>query len=359
MNFCDPEIEKAFLGSFSIDPEMVNETCSDITPDHFFVPAHKACYSTMLALRAEGVPINDATILVPALIKDHGDNTPWGVVAVDILTHTPTAVNAVFHAESLRDWKAKRDVGAAVTEWAAKLNSDGGCVRGDDFIRSIHNDITKIQDSMSQDVLDRITREREATALACILQSTDEIAAERVDAITEGCFRRPCNQRIFSELRARIILKKSYMLSDFLDHIRHHNLLEKCGGVGYITSLYRRKAADVDYKSICDYMADDMARRTLMAAARDISSAALDTSKSVDALSEYAESRIMDMDLGRSEEYKTESVSDVVMNVMRNLEQKVLRLNDGGVNGIPISGLSLSLRFASDNLLAACNNDCI
>lgn len=334
MKFCDPDIEKAFLGAFCTDPDLVSENCSDITPEHFFVPANKQFYATLLALRAEGIPINDLAIISAALERDYGPTTDWAVFATDIITSVATAVNAPFHADDLRDWRARRQVAALVTDWAAMVNGEDHASRGIDLLHSLCSEVENIKAAANKEMSDRTMREREAVVLSCIVQSTSDVVVDKISLLSDGCFRRPCNQRIFSELNALILLSKSYMLSDFLDHIRHHGLLDKCGGEGYVVSLYRRKITDVDYAQICERMREDMARESLMVAARDISNAAGDSAMSASDLCEYAESRIMEIDISRSEEYQTESAAGVIADVMNNLEKKILRLREGGINGV-------------------------
>lgn len=99
------DAERGALGSILLDGEKVLDFCIErqLTPDSFYVPAHRTVYETMLAMSREGRPIDLLTVterLQSAGILDR----VGGPTALDRLVDaTPTAAHAEYYIGIVRD----------------------------------------------------------------------------------------------------------------------------------------------------------------------------------------------------------------------------------------------------------------
>ncbi len=99
------DAERGVLGSVLLDGEKVLDLCVErqLTPESFYVPAHRTVYETMLAMSREGRPIDLLTVserLQSAAILDR----VGGPTALDRLVDaTPTAAHAEYYIGIVRD----------------------------------------------------------------------------------------------------------------------------------------------------------------------------------------------------------------------------------------------------------------
>lgn len=97
------EAEKAVLGSVLLDPLMCDDVVLAVRPQDFYAHAHQTLFSHLLAMHEAGSRI-DPTLLVDRL-KKAGDLEAVGGIAYlgEIVGAVPTAANAVYYAQVVRD----------------------------------------------------------------------------------------------------------------------------------------------------------------------------------------------------------------------------------------------------------------
>src|SRR3569833_1331579 len=97
------EAEHSVLGSLLLDPEMCDEVALVLADRDFYSPSHQTLYGHILAMHDEGRRI-DATLLVDRLKKSSDFEVIGGLTFLqDVLHAVPTAANALYYAEIVRD----------------------------------------------------------------------------------------------------------------------------------------------------------------------------------------------------------------------------------------------------------------
>lgn len=110
------EAEKGVLGSLLLDPRMCDDVALIVRPEEFYTPGNRKVFEQMLELHNAGKQI-DAMLLVDRL-KALGDLDMLGGPSflLDIAESVPTAANAVWYAQIVRDKAVVRDLIHASTE---------------------------------------------------------------------------------------------------------------------------------------------------------------------------------------------------------------------------------------------------
>ncbi|HUY35469.1 MAG TPA: DUF3987 domain-containing protein [Pirellulales bacterium] len=98
----DLDAEKAVIGSVMIDPSCMGAVVNLLSPDDFFLPAHRQLFEVLIELHFEGSPIGDLTILVAAF-EARGCLSDVGGKAflAELLCETATAKHAMLYAQSV------------------------------------------------------------------------------------------------------------------------------------------------------------------------------------------------------------------------------------------------------------------
>jgi replicative DNA helicase len=111
-----PEAEKGVLGSLLLDPRMCDDVAMVLRPEEFYSPSYRKLYEQMLEMHNSGKQI-DATLLIERL-QASGDFEMLGGMSLllDIAECVPTAANAVWYAQIIRDKAVVRDLIHASTE---------------------------------------------------------------------------------------------------------------------------------------------------------------------------------------------------------------------------------------------------
>ncbi|MBN8629181.1 MAG: replicative DNA helicase, partial [Planctomycetes bacterium] len=111
-----PEAEKGVLGSLLLDPRMCDDVAMVLRPEEFYSPSYRKLYEQMLEMHNSGKQI-DATLLIERL-QTSGDFEMLGGMSLllDIAECVPTAANAVWYAQIIRDKAVVRDLIHASTE---------------------------------------------------------------------------------------------------------------------------------------------------------------------------------------------------------------------------------------------------
>ena len=110
------QAEQGVLGSLLLDPELCDEVALLLKPADFYSPAHQALFNHLLAMHNDGLRI-DATLLHERL-KKSGDLEIIGGLAylAEVADSVPTAANAAYYAEIVRDKATLRSLIHASTE---------------------------------------------------------------------------------------------------------------------------------------------------------------------------------------------------------------------------------------------------
>jgi replicative DNA helicase len=110
------EAEQGVLGSLLLDPELCDEVAMLLRAADFYAPAHQSLYTHLLAMHNDGLRI-DATLLIERLRK-HGDLEIVGGLGylAEVADSVPTAANAVYYAQIVRDKAMLRAMIHASTE---------------------------------------------------------------------------------------------------------------------------------------------------------------------------------------------------------------------------------------------------
>lgn len=128
----DKRNEKAILGAVLLDPRCLNEVAETLHPGDFSTLLGEHIYAEMLAMREEGVPIDDLT-LADRLGHDEPFTRAGGLpVLIDLRLGTPTASNVAYYVRPVVESAAKRRAKAALTRGLQLL--DGGDVGADEVL---------------------------------------------------------------------------------------------------------------------------------------------------------------------------------------------------------------------------------
>ncbi|HEX3869990.1 MAG TPA: replicative DNA helicase [Pirellulales bacterium] len=110
------DAERAVLGSLLLDPEMCDEVALLLEPRDYYVPAHQTLFGHLLAMHNDGVRI-DATLLIERLKKLGDFDIVGGLPFLSgIFESVPTAANATYYAQIVRDKATLRSLIHASTE---------------------------------------------------------------------------------------------------------------------------------------------------------------------------------------------------------------------------------------------------
>ena len=110
------EAEKAVLGSILLDPDTCDDVATTVREADFYGHAHQVLFRHLLAMHEDGVRI-DIMLLVERL-KQFGDYEAVGegVYLAEIAQAVPTAANAAYYANIVRDKATLRALIHASTE---------------------------------------------------------------------------------------------------------------------------------------------------------------------------------------------------------------------------------------------------
>lgn len=121
-----PDAERGVLSCFLLAPQEVGDMCQekDIQTAHFFIPSHQDIYSTLLALHAARQPIDFITLT--QILRDQGklDQCGGAAFVTELFTFLPTAANAAYYVEILKEKFVLREMIKLCTEFAARGYDD-------------------------------------------------------------------------------------------------------------------------------------------------------------------------------------------------------------------------------------------
>jgi replicative DNA helicase len=110
------EAEKGVLGSLLLDPELCDEVALLLRPVDFYSGPHQTLFAHLLAMHNDGVRI-DVTLLNERLKKCNDLEAIGGLAYLaEVADSVPTAANATFYAQIVRDKATLRSLIHASTE---------------------------------------------------------------------------------------------------------------------------------------------------------------------------------------------------------------------------------------------------
>ncbi|MBV9658990.1 MAG: replicative DNA helicase [Verrucomicrobia bacterium] len=123
------EAEKGLLGSMLLAPaEVIGKAVQEIDAAHFYLPAHQVIYQTLVDFWTRQQPA-DVITLTQAL-RDRGQLELVGGAALvtELFTFVPTAANATYYLEIVREKFVLRQIINTCTDCAARSYEAGGDV---------------------------------------------------------------------------------------------------------------------------------------------------------------------------------------------------------------------------------------
>ena len=120
------DAERAVLGALLIDPRAIDDVAEAVQPAHFYKPAHGAIYQVVLDLWKADQPID--VVLVNEELSRRGELEQIGGTAalVELTETVPTAANAAYYAEVVRDYACRRQLIQVVAEIQKDAFEDRG-----------------------------------------------------------------------------------------------------------------------------------------------------------------------------------------------------------------------------------------
>jgi replicative DNA helicase len=105
------EAERGVLGSLLLDAR-VNDLCvqAQLTPESFYVPAHRGIYEAMCALHKQGTVIDTLTVVESLKQAGRLDSVGGAAVLDRLVDSTPTAAHAEYYIDIVRQKHLLRSV---------------------------------------------------------------------------------------------------------------------------------------------------------------------------------------------------------------------------------------------------------
>lgn len=123
------DAEKGLLGSVLLSSTVLDDSITQIGASHFHLPAHQKIFEILVEMRNAGKPID--LISVTQILEDRRllDEVGGASVVTDLLTFVPTAANADYYREIIREKYLLRRVISVCTEYAARSYEEQGDVK--------------------------------------------------------------------------------------------------------------------------------------------------------------------------------------------------------------------------------------
>ena len=165
------DAEKGLLGSILLSGNVLDDTITQIDAPHFHLPAHQKIFEILVEMRNTGRPID--LISVTQLLEDRKllDEVGGASVVTDLLTFVPTAANADYYREIIREKHLLRKVIRVCTEYAARSYEEQG-------------DVKLLVDEVEQKILE-IGEERVVTAIPTMKKMVSE-AIESIELLIKN-----------------------------------------------------------------------------------------------------------------------------------------------------------------------------
>ncbi len=153
------DAEKGVLCSILLSPEGVLNTCIEqgIKPEHFYFPAHSQIYELLLALFEKRIPIDLITLTQQLSDRNLLEKVGGALAITDLFTFVPTAANAEYYLEILREKYLLRQVILTCTEFAGRCYDEQGDAR--DLLDEVEKRVLAIGEQRFQGELTDIKKQ--------------------------------------------------------------------------------------------------------------------------------------------------------------------------------------------------------
>lgn len=122
------EAEQAVLGSILIDPECMEDVVSIVKQDYFYLPQHKAIFSSMMAMFTGSKAKIDPVVIADSLAKEGlYDDAGGREYLITLRDSVPSTANVKTYAKIVEEQYYLRtliSVSQKIIETAASNNSD-------------------------------------------------------------------------------------------------------------------------------------------------------------------------------------------------------------------------------------------
>ena len=137
------EAEEATLGSILIDAEAIERVARVLVPADFFIQRNAWLYEAALEVRGRGDPLDLVTVTRELAARGQLEEIGGAAAVMDVMNHTPTAINAEGYARIVKRMSIRRGLLAILND-AAVLAYDES---GDEIaaLRDVANRVTALQ----------------------------------------------------------------------------------------------------------------------------------------------------------------------------------------------------------------------
>ncbi|MFJ3673785.1 replicative DNA helicase [Streptomyces sp. NPDC090106] len=172
---CDLYAEQSVLGGMLLSLDAIGEVSEVLKPADFYRPVHETIYDAILAVYAKGDPADPLT--VAAELTRRGEiNKVGGAPYLHTLVQTvPTAANAEYYAEIVREKAVLRRLTEASTRIAQLAYSGEGDL--DDIVATAHTELQAAVEARSGSSTG-------SSAASIIERVIDDLGSDSGDAIT-------------------------------------------------------------------------------------------------------------------------------------------------------------------------------
>jgi replicative DNA helicase len=112
----DVPAEKAVLSAILLDNNAIHEIAGEITPDDFYVPAHRRLFSAMVSLKDANQPVDLTTLSDYLKSRELLDSIGGPMALAEIADYEATAANVAHYSRIVRDKSVKRRIIQTATE---------------------------------------------------------------------------------------------------------------------------------------------------------------------------------------------------------------------------------------------------
>ena len=123
------DAEKGLLGSVLLSSTVLDDSIAQIDAGHFHLPAHQKIFELLVEMRNAGKPIDLISVTQTLADRNLLEEVGGASVVTDLLTFVPTAANADYYREILREKFLLRKVITVCTEYAARSYDEQGDVK--------------------------------------------------------------------------------------------------------------------------------------------------------------------------------------------------------------------------------------
>lgn len=153
------DAEKGVLCSILLSPEDVLNMCIEhgIKPEHFYFPSHSQIYELLRELFEKRIPIDLITLTQQLSDRNLLEKVGGALAITDLFTFVPTAANAEYYLEILREKYLLRQVILTCTEFAGRCYAEQGDAR--DLLDEVEKRVLAIGEQRFQGELTDIKKQ--------------------------------------------------------------------------------------------------------------------------------------------------------------------------------------------------------